>query len=240
MFGNHLTYYHGTSTDQWEQIQRDGVFRPNDSKAVGGYWITKGAYFVCENPYVALWYAHLTCFRRKKGKPVVLAFDYKAGTDGDVINLLTSDGQAVLAHAYERFRDKVFSSLTLADENLDSVVLELLLSKSTMVRAVIAAFQEGTSYQRLHGGCYSNPYVTHQTGICPGDHAEICFVPDLSLDELGSIREVDDLELTNSGCWTSVLWPLVCRSLNSDWVDVDRSSKFTAHLAREYPEAGIS
>ncbi len=244
MFRNRLTYYHGTTEARWMRIQSERVFRPNDTKAVGKYWITKGAYFVCENPLVALWYAYLACWTDKReGDPILIAIEYEADRHrtGEVVNLLTADGQAVLAHAHSKFQSVIPPELA-ADStvNLDSTVLELLLTKTLTAKAVIAAFQEGTSYQRLlNDGSYRNPYVTHQTGVCPGDHAEICFVPELSLENVDGLRVVDHEPLIDGRSQLSPLWPLVCRGLVGDWVNKEKGQEFADYLAKVCPGADV-
>lgn len=211
MFRGELKYYHGTSTKVWEKIKADNMFKPSDVKDVQNYWITKGVYFVCENPYIALWYAHIAAVN-DKSDPIVICVDYSVDPKkGDVLNLLTSDGHKVLNLAHNLFKEKLHG--IEESYNLDSSSLYLLLKKSKTLKAVIAAFQEGESFQKIiHDHDYENRYVKGQSGMSPGDHIEICFFPDLALDslELKELTKKDILEKNNPHC----IWNNVCLSLN--------------------------
>lgn len=243
MFRNKLTYYHGTTESRWENIQQEGLFKPNDKKPIGGYWITRGAYFVCENPYIALWYAHFnSCFSENKNdEPVLLSFKYEANkhNEGNVINLLTADGHKLLTYAHNKFRD-VIPKNEANDVNLDSKVLELLLKKSKTAKAIIASFQEGSSFQKLiHESNYINPHVLSQNGICPGDHAEICFYPNLGISEVENLSSEDINELTSVGNGDFDLWPLVCKSLNSVLNGKNKQDEFNRYLSNRYPHFSV-
>lgn len=217
MFRNKLKYYHGTSISRWNEIKKDKMFKPSHSKEVGQYWITKGVYFVCENPYIALWYAHVAA-SNDKCTPIVLCFEYEADKeqDGRVLNLLTADGHKVLSYAHSLYAKKINSGLITAsdedNENLDSVSLQLLLKNSNKVEAIIASFQEGKSFQSIqHSHDYNNKYVPSQTGFSPGDHVEICFYPKFDFEklQLQELSKSDILDNENPYC----IWKDVCNGL---------------------------
>ena len=240
MFRNKLTYYHGTTESRWKKIQAEKLFKPNELKPIGSYWLTRGAYFVCENPYIALWYAHLSCFlsKNKKEKPVLISFNYQAdrGNTGEVVNLLSSDGHKLLIYAHNKYKSIItVDEKTQPENNLDSKVLELLLKNSKKAKAVIAGFQEGISFQKLvHDGDYQNPHVVSQHGICPGDHAEICFYPNLSFDEVENIEVVNDADLVKDKKSITALWPLVCDSLNCALTNQEFRDGFSAYVDKAY------
>lgn len=213
MFRNKLKYYHGTSEKTWKKIQADNKFKPSDVKEVGNYWITKGVYFVCENPYIALWYAHIAA-NNDKSNPIVICLEYSFDNDEDAhLNLLTADGQKLLNQAHLLYNEKLGN--IAKNDNLDSVALYLLLKKAKKLKAVIAAFQEGKSYQKMiHKHDYENKYVKSQKGLSPGDHLELCFFPNLNLDNLSifELNKDDILDRNDPLC----IWNQVCSSLNEN------------------------
>jgi hypothetical protein len=218
MFTNSLKYYHGTSLKRWEKIQSENQFIPSHIKNIGAYWITKGVYFVCENPYIALWYAHVAALK-DKSKPIVLCIEYAAGkkNKSEILNLLTSDGHKVLAIAHNLFKKKLENnhdhSYFGMDVNLDSVSLQLLMNNSRSLKAVIACFQEGKSYQNMiFEHKYKNQYVLEQRGFSPGDHIEICFYPDLKLDDL-NIKPLEKNDILDNSDPKCQIWDYVCAGL---------------------------
>lgn len=90
MFRNKLKYYHGTSITRFTKIQQDKKVIPSHLKKVGEYWITRGAYFVCENPFIALWYAHVASLH-DKSSPVVLCIEYEINSRQHIITIV--DGE---------------------------------------------------------------------------------------------------------------------------------------------------
>lgn len=249
MFKNKLTYYHGTTDKNWAKIQREGKIKPNNVKSIGSYWITKGAYFVCENPLIALWYAHISCHFDKspiKSTPVVLCIEYEADSSGtgEIVNLLTSNGHRLLSYAHRKFKEKLSNRLS-SDEtdalqnknyNLDSKALQLLLDKSTILKGIIASFQEGESFQKIiHNKNYENKYVPFQHGICPGDHVEICFYPHFELNENVGIRALKKEDLIDEDNMHIPIWPHVCMSLNNALTSKGLRKGFNDYLKKEYP-----
>ena len=238
MFSQPLTYYHGTSIKNWKLIQKEKLLKPNFSKSVGSYWITKGAYFVCENPYIALWYAHMIAFNQKS-TPIVLAMTYSAKSqpDSQIINLLTSDGQKLLSKAHSLLKQKLKNIVNPyeGNENLDSTALQSLLNNTESSKAIIASFQEGKSYQSIHHGHdYTNKYVTNQTGISPGDHVEICFVPELNIENVEiSLLSKEDILKDNTPC---CLWDVVSESLTEpvQFQNEDYKKRFLECLKKKY------
>jgi hypothetical protein len=226
MFRNKLTYYHGTSLKNWNIIQTEKKIKPSHTKKVGDYWITKGAYFVCENPYIALWYAHVAALR-DKSQPIVLAIEYEADKHrtGEILNLLTADGHKALSIAHNLYKEKlkITNSRQMRDtnENLDSVSLQLLMERSEKLKGVMASFQEGRSFQSMiieHK--YINKYIPEQKGFSPGDHVEICFYPELDLNgaEIKTISKKEILSDIDSEC---NIWELVCQGLTEPMTDED-------------------
>ncbi|MBC2845704.1 hypothetical protein [Winogradskyella flava] len=211
MFSDKIKYYHGTSEKAWREIKSEKKFKPSDVKEIGNYWITKGVYFVCENPYIALWYSHVAA-TKDNSKPIVICVEYSIDQDKKShLNLLTSDGQKLLNQAHLLYKEKIGSISN--NENLDSVALYLMLKKSKKLKAIIAAFQEGISYQKLiHKHDYKNKYVRNQYGLSPGDHLELCFFPNLDLESISfqELRKEEILDKNDPYC----LWNTVCSSLN--------------------------
>jgi hypothetical protein len=235
MFRNKLKYYHGTSTERWERIKEDKNFKPSHIKKVGEYWITKGIYFVCENPYIALWYAHVASIK-DNSEPVVLCIEYEADKEntGEILNLLTSDGHKVLAIAHSMYSEKVNlkgdSLISEENENLDSVSLQLLMNNTKSLKAIIASFQEGKSFQNiLHEHNYVNRFVPSQKGFSPGDHIEICFYPVLDLDELNitALNKADVLMDSEPCC----IWDCVCNGLTDPLDDSDFKNRLKESLS---------
>jgi hypothetical protein len=214
MFRNKLLYYHGTSQKRWKIIQQENKIKPSHVKKVGDYWITKGAYFVCENPYIALWYAHVASMH-DKSSPVVLEIEYEADKDskGEILNLLTSEGHMALAIAHKYFKDKVDDTVYDSTVNLDSVSLQMFMSNSPTLKGVIACFQEGKSFQNIiFENAYKNKYVPEQKGFSPGDHVEICFYPEFSLDKV-TVKTITKRELLQRIDPDCNIWELVCDGL---------------------------
>ncbi|MDR0969172.1 MAG: hypothetical protein LBM67_01370 [Lentimicrobiaceae bacterium] len=225
MFKSKLKYYHGTSTKKWSTIEIEGKFKPAQEKKVSDYWITKGIYFVCENPYIALWYAHVAALK-DASKPIVLCIEYEIGGEdtSKIINLLTSDGHKLLTTAHHLHKEKLglkndSSSFDDNDDssiNLDSLALQLFMSK-TSTKGVIASFQEGKSFQKMiTGKGYENKHVPTQKGFCPGDHVEICFYPDLDIKGLG-IKTFTKGDIVTTS--EQAFWDMVCTSLSSSLPD---------------------
>lgn len=218
MFRNSLKYYHGTSETRWKKIEVEGVFKPSHLKKIGDYWITQGAYFVCENPYIALWYAHVSAMA-DNCKPIVICIEYEIKQENDkiVLNLLTADGHKLLAKAHNLYKKKlnldVIKSQIPEHGNLDSYSLELLMSKSDTLIGVIAFFQEGQSFQSMileHK--YANKYTPQQKGFSPGDHIEICFYPEFKFDQnrTSTFTKKEIIEEQGAEC---NIWELVCEGL---------------------------
>lgn len=214
MFRNKLSYYHGTSQMIWDEIKKQEKIVPSHIKKVGDYWITKGAYFVCENPYIALWYAHVASLR-DNSDPVVLKIEYEVDRDkkGEILNLLTSDGHKALSIAHEMYKEKIgLADPTMDGENLDSLSLQLLMTH-TSLKGVIAAFQEGLSFQgMILQSRYQNKHVPQQKGFSPGDHVEICFYPELELKETPVLVK-SKKELLDEVEPSCKIWQLVCEGL---------------------------
>jgi hypothetical protein len=220
MFRNKLKYYHGTSIKRWGKIKHDKEFILSHIKKVGDYWITKGIYFVCENPYIALWYAHVAALH-DDSEPIVLCLEYEADKwkKGEVLNLLTSDGQKLLSYAHKLYSDKIKISTEKSNDieenqnsNLDSVVLQLMLKSSKSLIAVIASFQEGNSFQSIiHNHDYVNKFIPNQKGFSPGDHVEICFYPNFVFEnsQIGELNKNSIINPTDPLCF----WDQVCEGL---------------------------
>lgn len=218
MFKSKLKYYHGTSELRWQKIQEEGLFKPSHLKRIGDYWITQGAYFVCENPFIALWYAHVSAMS-DKSKPIVICLEYEVKQEKDkiVLNLLTSDGHKFLAKAHNLYKKKLnleaLKSQISINDNLDSYSLELLMSKSKTLIGVIACFQEGQSFQSMileHK--YTNKHIPQQKGFSPGDHVEICFFPDFKFEgyEITTLSKDEIINPEEPDC---NIWELVCDGL---------------------------
>ena len=235
MFKNKLKYYHGTSQKRWDKIQVEAKFKPSHIKDIGDYWITKGIYFVCENPYIALWYAHVAS-TKDKSKPIVLCVEYEADKDdkGEVLNLLSSDGHKVLAIAHSLYKKKIQGNQTIApfdrNENLDSVSLQLLMNNSKTLKAIIASFQEGKSYQNMiFENKYANKYIPEQKGFSPGDHIEICFYPELPIEDL-NIQILEKQQILEENQLDCNIWAFVCEGLTEPLDECDFKTKLKKSL----------
>jgi len=237
MFTTKLKYYHGTSQKRWDKISKDKKFVPSHIKKIGDYWITKGAYFVCENPYIALWYAHVAAINDKT-EPIVICLEYeiKDEIQNTIVNLLTSDGHKLLAMAHNLFMKKLsltaVKSAVNENDNLDSYSLELLMSKSTYLKGIIAFFQEGQSFQSmLLEHRYKNRYTPHQQGFSPGDHVEICFYPELEVNpaELSTFTKADLVNELDDEC---NIWEMVIQGLTSPIENIEFKKKLLNYLYR--------
>jgi hypothetical protein len=240
MFRNKLKYYHGTSIKRWEKIKSEKKFIPSHIKKVCDYWITKGIYFVCENPYIALWYAHVAALQ-DKSEPIVLCLEYEAdkAKKGDVLNLLTSDGQKLLAFAHHLYSEKLEISTEKNSDledtqngNLDSVALQLMLKNSKSLKAVIASFQEGNSYQTIiHNHDYKNKFIPSQKGFSPGDHVEICFYPNFEFEDfqLAELSKDSIVDQTDPLC----IWNHVCEGLTEPLENGNFKTKLKKSLSNK-------
>lgn len=232
MFSNNLKYYHGTSESRWALIKSESELKPSHLKKIGDYWITKGVYFVCENPFIALWYAHVASLN-DHSNPLVICIQYEIDDTrkSEIVNLLTSDGHKLLALAHNLYKNKLnldlIKSTVTEHENMDSYALELLMSKSKKIKGIIACFQEGNSFQSMiieHK--YTNKYIPLQKGFSPGDHVEICFFPNLKIGglELKILSKKEILTEVEPGC---NIWELVCQGLTEPL----ENSKFKIELS---------
>jgi len=204
MFSNSLCYYHGTTDITWQNIKNSGEFIP--SSDLGKYWVTKGVYFVAENPFIALWYAWVTTFRHnnnihtitaKRHVPVVLKTTY-AG-DGKVLNLVSANGHMFYHNAHSMLKNKLKTKYFDTLDNIDSYVGVEIFS-SGAYDAILAAFNEGKTFQRLiQGSKYLNPYGYN--GHKYGDHVEICFSTYTNLDDITLHNHSDLVHGHNKTYW---------------------------------------
>lgn len=204
MFSNSICYYHGTTDISWQNIKNSGEFIP--SSDIGKYWVTKGVYFVAENPFIALWYAWVTTFRHNKNihktktkrhVPVVLKTTY-AG-DINVLNLVSADGHMRYHDAHSMLKNKLKTVHFDILDNIDSFVgVEIFTSGA--YNAILAAFNEGKTFQRLiQGSKYQNPYGYN--GHKYGDHVEICFYTYKNLADITLHNHSDLIQGHNSSYW---------------------------------------
>lgn len=235
MFSGEMTFYHGTTDVAWENIKKDRFFVPKHDKDDGEYWTAKGVYFACNNPYIALWYAHFRCYLsdNEDAMAMVVKFKCKLPNTTSIINLLSDEGSRHLLKMHIGLK-KIHAATVKAvsvHTNVDALALKHLPDalESDDV-CVISSFQEGESYQTIvHGHRFQNKYISDRIGFCVGDNVSVCFLGSVSIDKLGEYEILrSDQLIALDKKESPEIFPIICQGLNNKLL----AGSF-AHSARE-------
>lgn len=242
MFSTEMVFYHGTTDSAWESIQKDNRFFPNNNKDDGEFWTAKGVYFACNNPYVALWYAHFKCYISgdKERKPVVIKFIHAIPSETKIVNLLETEGARLLLKMHTDLKEihRVTKKAVTINTNLDALALKHLPDAlDTEDICIFSAFQEGSSFQQIiHGHDFRNKYISERVGFCVGDNVSVCFLENILLSKLGKYEILTSeqlLQLDND--YDLQIFPIICEGLNKKLLAGDFSSnKKSKNLCRYF------
>lgn len=233
MLSSDLKFYHGTTKSSWDVIQQEGFFKPKETKKIGKYWITKGVYFVCENPYYALWYAKFKCFldyvnKKKQGipcdavveQPVVIEVEGLLSMADLQIHLLTSYGMRILMQSHRMFLMHYRRNRRKYGQH-DNLDAHALMQLKNIYRGknvcILAAFQEGESVQRIMlDNIFLEEYMKERSGFCIGDNISACFLDWVPLAAVSSysILTENDILKRDAYSGTPSLYEKMCDGLN--------------------------